>query len=228
MATRHELKREMCEIGKRIWQRGYVASNDGNLSIKLKPDLFLCTPTGVSKGFMHPEMMITVNGMGEKLAGNLKPSSEMKMHLEIYQHRPDVQAVVHAHPVYATAFAVAGIPLIQCVLPEIVLTMGGAPIAPYATPGTEEVPASVAPLIHKTDAILLANHGAVTVGTTLEEAYLRMESLEHFAEILSVASRLGSVNYLSEENVKALEDVRRKLGIKGAHYACELCEGGTC
>lgn len=177
------LKEDIVEVGRRIYNLGFVAANDGNISVRVGDDEILTTPTGVSKGFMTPDMIIRVDMAGNKLEGELKPSSELKLHLEVYKQRPDVRAVLHAHPPVATAFAVAGIPLDKPVLPEIVISLGRIPIAKYATPSTEELPASVRPYLEDHDAVLLENHGALTVGSNLFNALFKMEQIEHFAKI---------------------------------------------
>ncbi|MGQ9778278.1 MAG: class II aldolase/adducin family protein [Bacillota bacterium] len=204
-------REEVVEVGRRLWQRGYVAANDGNISLRLGPDEFLCTPAGVSKGFLRPEMLVKVNGRGERLAGELAPSSELRMHLAIYRHRPDVRAVVHAHPPLATAFAVAGIPLAKPVLAEAVLALGRVPLVPYATPGSEELAARLAAHLPGHDAFLLANHGAVTLGRDLWEAYYKMETLEHFAIISLAARLLGGGRKLSPAEVAKLLALRKSL-----------------
>src|SRR4030042_2272993 len=152
------LKQLMIEIGKRIWTRGYVAANDGNFSVRMDDGAVLTTPTGVSKGFMTTEMIIKMSMDGEVISKNrtYRPSSEVKMHLEVYHQRDDIRSVIHAHPPYCTSFAVAGIPLNRCVLPEAVITLGAVPIAPYGTPSTREIPDSIKPLIQNSDAVLLA------------------------------------------------------------------------
>ena len=139
----YEIKKEICEIGRRIYNDGFVAANDGNISVKVNDNEFYCTPTGVSKGFMTPDMIIRIDGTGKKLEGKLNPSSEIKMHLRVYRERPDVNAVVHAHPPIATAFTVAGVDLDQYILPEAVLTIGAVPTCDYGTPSTEEIPDSL-------------------------------------------------------------------------------------
>jgi L-fuculose-phosphate aldolase len=208
---------EIVEIGRRMWIKGWVASNDGNVSIRLKDRGFLATPTGVSKGFLKPSMLVRLDEEGAARPGRacLRPSSEIKMHLEVYRRRPDVGAVVHAHPPYATAFAVAGIPLDRCVLPEAVLTLGSVPVAPYGTPSTDEIPRSIAPFIDESDVILLANHGALSFGTDLLTAYHRMETLEHTASIVHLAMGLGRVRTIPKAQVKKLMELREKLGISG-------------
>jgi L-fuculose-phosphate aldolase len=218
-----EIKKLLVEIGRRVWTRGYVAANDGNFSVRLSENRILTTPTGVSKGFMSTEMIVKVDAQGKVIEGShrYKPSSELPMHLEVYRQRPDVQAVVHAHPPYATSFAVAGIPLDRCVLPEAVLTLGAVPVAPFALPSTEEVPLSIRELIRETDIILLENHGALTVGPDLQSAYFKMETLEHAAHIIWNALQLGKVNELSAENRDRLFDLREKFNIQGKILSCK-------
>ncbi len=221
-ASEWELKRLILDIGKRIWTRGYVAANDGNITIRINDNEILTTPTGVSKGFMTPDMIIKMNMNGKVISQSSKfrPSSEVKMHIEVYQQREDIKAVVHAHPPYCTSFAVAGIPLNKCVLPEAVLTLGAVPIAPYGTPSTMEIPDSIKPIIQKSDAVLLANHGALTLGTDLVNAYHRMETLEHSARIIYTAIQLGNVNMISSEEVKKLMELREKMKISGRINLC--------
>ena len=218
-----EIKKLLVEIGRRVWARGYVAANDGNFSVRLSENRILTTPTGVSKGFMSTEMIVKVDAQGKVIEGShrYKPSSELPMHLEVYRQRPDVQAVVHAHPPYATSFAVAGIPLDRCVLPEAVLTLGAVPVAPFALPSTEEVPLSIRELIRETDVILLENHGALTVGPDFQSAYFKMETLEHAAHIIWNALQLGKVNELSAENRDRLFDLREKFNIQGKILSCK-------
>jgi len=211
------LKQLILEIGKRLWTRGYIASNDGNITVRLNDREVLTTPTGVSKGFMTPDMIIKMDMDGKILTpgSRFRPSSEVKMHMEVYRQRPDIRSVVHAHPPYCTSFAVAGIPLNKCVLPEAVLTLGAVPIAPYGTPSTAEIPDSVKPYLEQSDAILLANHGALTMGVDLLTAYHRMETLEHSATIVFLAIQLGNVNIIPERQVEKLMEVREKLNIPG-------------
>lgn len=217
-----ELKRLILDIGKRIWTRGYVAANDGNITIRIGDNEILTTPTGVSKGFMTPDMIIKMNMDGKVISQSPKfrPSSEVKMHIEVYRQREDIKSVVHAHPPYCTSFAVAGIPLNKCVLPEAVLTLGAVPIAPYGTPSTMEIPDSIKPIIQNSDAVLLANHGALTLGTDLVNAYHRMETLEHSARIVYTAIQLGNVNMIPGEEVKKLMELREKMNIPGRVSIC--------
>ena len=224
MATEYEIKKQICEIGKRIYNRGMVASNDGNISVKLKDNEFLCTPTGVSKGFMTPEYICKVDAKGNVLQAyeGFKPSSEIKMHMRVYKERPDVNSVVHAHPVYATSFAIAGIPLTEPIMPEAVIALGCVPIAEYGTPSTEEIPDAVSKYLPYYDAVLLENHGALAFSDSLLNAYHKMESVEFYAQLLYQAKMLGGPKPLSEEQVQRLYEIRRKFGMKGKHPA-DLC-----
>ena len=223
MQNEYELKKLIVDIGKRIWTRGYVASNDGNITVVLNENEILTTPTGVSKGFMTTDMIIKVDRTGKVISGNSKyrPSSEVKMHLEVYKERPDIKSVVHAHPPYATSFAVAGIPLNKCVLPEAVIVIGSVPMAPYALPSTMEIPDSIKPLIKNSDAILLQNHGALTLGSDLLNAYHKMETLEHTADIVWKAIQLGNVNVLPEFEKDRLMGLRDKFNLPGRVTACD-------
>jgi L-fuculose-phosphate aldolase len=221
------LKRDIVEIGRRVYQRGYVASNDGNISARLDANRVLITPTGVSKGFMKIEDIIMVDMNGNVLAGHKKPSSEVFMHLRMYQERPDVNSVCHAHPVHATGFAVAGIPLDLCVLPEVVVALGSIPLVEYGTPGTAEFFEPVLKYLKDHDAFLLANHGALTIGKDVYNAYHKMETLEHFAHIAYEAMQVGTVQVLNPSQVQKLYDLRKRFGITAAGD-CKSCETGTC
>ncbi len=216
-----EARDALVEIGRRLWQRGLLAGNEGNLSVRLEGDRLLTTPTGVSKGFMTADMLALTDLDGTVIDGDRQPSSELKMHLEIYRNRPEINAVVHAHPPVATAFSVAGIGLDRCVLPETVITMGAIPTVPYSTPSTDEMPASLRPFIARCDAVLLSNHGAVTWAETLESAWFKMESLEMTATILHNAMLLGGVNDLTAAEVRKLCEIRTQLGLPGRVLPCE-------
>ncbi len=207
MRSELELRQDIVEVGRRIWLRGYVAANDGNISVRVGLDEFLCTPTGVSKGFMTPEMIIKVNGDGEVLSGDWRPSSELKTHLRVYQERPDVNAVVHAHPPVSTAFAVAGIPLNKKFLPEVIVTLGEIPLTEYATPSTDEVPEAIAGLIKDHDAVLLANHGALTLGSDVFNAYYKLETMEHYANISLAVRQLGGERELPQDRIAQLMEI---------------------
>lgn len=221
MQTEREIREQICEIGRRMYNRNMVAANDGNISVRLNDREFLCTPTGVSKGFMTPESICKVDGNGHLLQaeGSYRPSSEMKMHMRVYQERPDVNAVVHAHPAYATTFAVAGRALNRPIMPEAVVSLGYVPVTRYAKPSTTEVPDAVSEFVHDFDAMLLRNHGALTYADTLLDAYMKMESVEFYAQLMYQVEQLGTANELTEEQVKELYAVRRKLGLKGRHPA---------
>ena len=219
MKTEREIKEEICEIGKRIYARGMVASNDGNISVKLNEHEYLCTPTGVSKGFMTPEYICKVDEHCNVLEANegFRPSSEVKMHMRVYRERPDVKSVVHAHPMYATAFAIAGIPLTKPIMPEAVIFLGGVPIAEYGTPSTEEIPDAVSKYLPYFDAVLLANHGALTYGESLLNAYHKMESVEFYAQLMFLSMQLGGPKVLDEKKVEKLYEIRQKFNVQGRH-----------
>jgi L-fuculose-phosphate aldolase len=224
MSTESALRADVVEVGRRMYARGYTASNDGNVSVRLGADRLLMTPKGVCKGFMTPDILCITDLEGRKLAGERDPSSEALMHLEVYRQRPDVQAVVHAHPPIATGFAVAGIPLNRAVLAEVLTTLGSIPIAEYATPSTRELPEAVGKYIKAHDGMLLANHGALTVGGDLFSAYFKMETIEHFARISLVARLLGRENLLAREEVLRLQELRGTYGIKAPAPICADAE----
>lgn len=221
MINENEIKREICEIGKRIYDRGMVAANDGNISVKLSDHEFLCTPTGVSKGFMTPEFICKVNEKGEVLEANpgFRPSSEIKMHMRVYEKRPDVRAVVHAHPMYATAYAIAGKALTQPIMPEAVISLGYVPLAKYGRPSTDEIPDSIEAFLPNFDAVLLENHGALTYSDSLLAAYHKMESVEFYAKLLYLSTQIGGPQEFSPQQVQDLYEIRRKLGMTGRHPA---------
>lgn len=224
MQREKQLRADIVEVGRRLHARTYIASNDGNLSVRLSEDRLLTTPKGVSKGFMTPEMIVVTDLTGRKLDGDLDPSSELLMHLAVYQNRSDVMAVVHAHPPAATGFAVAGIPLDRAVLAEVVTTLGSIPIADYGTPSTQELADAVRRYIKTHDGLLLANHGALTVAPELLAAYYKMETIEHFARISLVARLLGRERLLSREEVMRLQDLRGTYGIASP---APICADGT-
>ena len=224
MVNEFEIKKQICDIGKRIYNRNMVAANDGNISVKLNDNEFLCTPTGVSKGFMTPEYICKVDAQGNVIQANagFRPSSEIKMHMRVYAKRPDVGSVVHAHPVYATSFAIAGIPLTQPIMPEAGIALGCVPIAPYGTPSTMEIPDAVEPYLEHFDAVLLESHGALTWSTDLLAAYLKMESVEFYAQLLYQSRQLGGPKEFDAATVQKLYEIRRKMGLPGKHPA-DLC-----
>lgn len=213
-----EIREQMCDIGRRVWQQGWVAANDGNFTVKIDEDTFLATPTGTSKGFLTPDMIILVNSKCDPLEeSKWRPSSELPMHMICYKERPDIGAVVHAHPPISTAFAVAHIPLDSFTMPEAILTVGAVPIAPYGCPSTLEIPESVKPFLPEHDAILLENHGALTVGSDLITAYYRMETLEYFAKLSMNTRILGVENELPRERIDELMELRKTFKISGRH-----------
>lgn len=226
MTFEAQLRADIVEVGRRMYARGYTASNDGNISARLDDRRLLMTPKSVCKGFMTPEMLCVTDLDGKKLAGERDPSSEMQMHLEVYRHRPDVRAVVHAHPPTATGFAVAGIPLDRAVLAEVVTTLGSVPIADYATPSTRELPEAVRKYVKAHDGMLLANHGALTLGADVYAAYFKMETIEHFANISLVARLLGGERLLSREEVFRLQGLRGSYGIASPAPICPEPEAG--
>jgi len=222
-----QLRADIVEVGRRLYARGYTASNDGNISARLDDRRLLMTPANVCKGFMNEQMMVITDMEGNKLAGERKPSSEMQMHLEVYRQRPEIQAVVHAHPPVATAFAVAGIPLDRAVLAEVVTTLGSVPIAEYATPSTKELPEAVRKYVKAHDGMLLANHGALTLGSDVFAAYYKMETIEHFANISFVARMLGGERLLSRDEVVRLQGLRGRYGIAAPAPICPDPVSGT-
>ncbi len=224
MKSPFEIKKEICEVGLKLWQKGFVAANDGNISVKISDNEFYCTPTGVSKASLTPDMIIKVDRDGKKLEGKLNPSSEIKMHMRVYRERPDVMAVVHAHPPVATAFTVADIDLDQYVLPEAVLTIGAVPTCDYGTPSTMEIPDSLDPYLQDHDAFLLRNHGALTVGCNLTKAFFVMEEVEFNAVICKHAMDLGAVHEISRDQLAKLMDLRKKMNLPGRHPGIEYDE----
>ena len=228
MKSPFEIKKEICEVGLKLWQKGFVAANDGNISVKISDNEYYCTPTGVSKASLTPDMIIKVDKDGKKLEGKLNPSSEIKMHMRVYRERPDVNAVVHAHPPVATAFTVADIDLDQYVRPEAVLTIGAVPTCDYGTPSTMEIPDSLDPYIHNHDAFLLRNHGALTVGCNLTKAFFVMEEVEFNAVICKHAMDLGAVHEISSEQLKKLMDLRKKMNLPGRHPGIDYGDAPAC
>lgn len=202
-----------------MWQLGWVAANDGNVSVKLEDGTFLATPTGISKSFITPEKLVHIDKDGNVLDGleGYRPSSEIKMHLRCYAEREDVGAVVHAHPPVATGYAVANVPLDEYSMIETVIAIGSVPVTPYGTPSTNEVPEAIAPYLGEHDVMLLQNHGALAVGADVLTAYYRMESLELFAKISLNAHLLGGAQELSRENIDRLIGMRTQYGVTGKH-----------
>ena len=219
-----ELVRTFIEVCRRVDAKGFVAAYDGNISARLPNGNILATPTNVNKSLVQPRDLVEMTLEGVQVGGSRAPSSELGMHLFIYHHRPDVNAVVHCHPVHATAFAAARTPLTGNVFPEVIVGLGTIPLAPYATPSTHEVADSIAPFVRDSDAILLSNHGIVTYAKDLWDAYFKMEKVEHAAHIESVAMSLGGVSALTQEDLAKLarllpEYGRRDISPTHAGYA---------
>ncbi len=226
MPSEWEAKKQICEIGRRMYEAGFVAANDGNISVRVGEGRFLCTPTGVSKGFLSPEMICAVDSGGRQTGGQRKITTEVRMHLVIYREMPEINAVAHAHPPHATAFAVAGVDVPSCVLPEVELFLGQVPIAEYETPGTQEVAETLLPhLRNKANTIILANHGAIACDTNLERAYFHLETLDMYCRILLLSKQVGNIRQLSEPRVRELLDIKKSLGIGDPRLddGTELC-----
>ena len=221
-----EVKRDILEIGRRMYAKNFVAANDGNISAKVSENTIWCTPTGVSKGYMTDEMLVLMDLDGNVLKGDLQPSSEVKMHLRVYRENPEIQAVVHAHPPAATSYAIAGMPLNRAILTEAVMGIGEIPLAPYAMPGTEEVPDSIAPFVNTHNGCLLANHGALTWGKNAMEAWMRMESVEYYALVSMYTNGLiGEAHELTCDQVDRLIERRTNSGIyTGGRPLCHNCD----
>jgi L-fuculose-phosphate aldolase len=222
----YKLKEQICEIGRRLYSKGFAAANDGNITVRLNDREVLCTPTMVSKGYLKPEDICKVDYEGKQLAGTRKRTSEVLLHLAVYKQRPDVMAVVHCHPPHATAFAVAHEPIPKCVLPEVEVFLGEVPVAVYETPGGQKFAETVVPFAKESNTIILANHGTVTFGPTLENAYFNTEIIDAYCRILILARQLGRVNYFTEEQTKELLALKKRLGYDDVRFHkqdCRVC-----
>src|SRR5580698_5848279 len=220
-----KLKEEICEIGRRVYNKGFAAANDGNISIRVGENEVLCSPTMICKGFMTPDDICAVDMEGAQIAGKRKRTSEVLLHLAIMKNRSDVKAVVHCHPPHATAFAVAREPIPQCILPEIEVFMGEVPIAPYETPGGHAFANTVVPFLNNgSNTIILTNHGTVTFGKTLEEAYWKTEILDAYCRILLLSKQLGKVDYFTQQQTNELLDLKKKLGFDDPRFHVENCD----
>ena len=223
--TEREYRQDIIEVGRLVYEKGWVAANDGNITVRMGEDRFLATPTGVSKGMMHPDDLIIVDGEGNKIQGRKNQTSEFAMHLTVYKLRPDIGGVVHAHPPVATGYAAAGKALNLALLPEVIIGLGCVPLADYGLPGTDELTKPMLPLIPKYDALMMGNHGAVCYGEDIWKAFFRMETVEHFARIALVAELLGGAKVLPRSEVDKLLDSRTRYGVKtrsGGVYGCPL------
>ena len=219
-----KVKEQICEIGRRVYSKGFAAANDGNISCRVGENEVICSPTMICKGFMTPDDLCMVDLDGSQLAGTKKRTSEILLHLTIMKHRPDVKAVVHCHPPHATAFAVAGEPIPQCVLPEVEVFMGEIPIAPYETPGGQKFADTVVPFLKGTNTIILKSHGTVSFGKDLQEAFWKTEILDAYCRILILAKQLGNVDFFSENQTRELLDLKQRLGFDDPRFQVEDCD----
>lgn len=223
-----KLKQEICEIGDRLYKKGFAAANDGNITCRVNDREVLCTPTMHSKGFLKPDDICTIDMQGNQTSGRKKRSSEALLHLEIYKARPDVQSVVHCHPPHATAFAVAREPIPQCVLPEVEVFLGDVPITPYETPGGEAFAKTIVPFVEKSNVLILANHGTVSYGESVERAFWWTEILDAYCRILMLAQSLGKINYFTEEKERELLELKQNWGFTDPRNTdeyknCDIC-----
>lgn len=223
LKSEDEHRHDICLAGRWIHGRHFVAATDGNISVRLDASRILTTPTAISKGMMSPDDLVITDLQGNLVAGRRSPSTELGMHLMIYQRRPDINAVCHAHPPVATGYAAARLPLNKAIICEVVLALGCIPVAPYATPGTPELSEVMDPLVQGYDAILMANHGVVTYGQDLLTAFFRMETVEHFAQVSLVSELLGKQNLLSSSDVQRLLAVRARYGTSAPSQAGPIC-----
>jgi L-fuculose-phosphate aldolase len=219
MQDAQELKQAICEIGQRIYQRGFAAANDGNITCRLNENEILCTPTMHCKGFLKPDDICLVDIEGNQLAGRKKRSSEVLLHIAIMKARPDVQSVVHCHPPHATAFAVAREPIPQAVLPEVEVFLGEVPITKYETPGGQKFADTILPFVRQTNVIILANHGTVSYGESVERAYWWTEVLDAYCRILILSRQLGPIQHLSREHTQELIDLKQQWGFSDPRHA---------
>ena len=212
MLNIHKIKQEICDIGDRLYKKGFAAANDGNISYRVSENEVVCTPTMVSKGFMKPDDLCIVDMEGKQTAGQRKRTSEIMLHLAIMKERPEIKSVVHCHPPHATAFGIAREPVPQCVLPEVEIFLGDVPITKYEIPGGQEFADTILPFVHKSNVIILANHGTVSFGETVEKAYWWTEILDAYCRMSDACPRPGPVNYFTEPEAKALLDLKEQVG----------------
>jgi L-fuculose-phosphate aldolase len=220
----YQLKEQMCEIGRRLYNKGFAAANDGNITVRLNEREVLCTPTMVSKGYMKTSDICKVDYEGKQLAGSKKRTSEVLLHLAVYKNRPDVMAVVHCHPPHATAFAVAHEPIPKCILPEVEVFLGEVPTAVYETPGGQKFAETIVPFVKSCNTIILANHGTVTFGPDLEKAYFNSEIIDAYCRILILARQLGRINYMSDQQARELLELKKRLGYDDPRLHNENCD----
>ncbi len=224
MTNVFKIKQEICEIGERLYKKGFAAANDGNISYRIAENEVICTPTMISKGFMKPDDLCIVDMEGKQVAGRRGHTSEVKLHLAIMKARDDVKAVVHCHPPHATAFGIAREPVPQCVLSEVEIFLGNVPITRYAIPGSKEFAETVLPFVDKANVIILANHGTVSYGETVEQAYWWTEMLDAYCWILMLARELGRIHYFTEPEAQALLQLKGKWGFKDPRTEMENCD----
>ncbi len=223
LKSEDEHRRDICTVGRWLLDRGFIAATDGNISLRLDPRRILSSPTAMCKGMMMADDLVITDMDGKKISGRRNPSSELAMHLLIYRRRPDVNAVCHAHPLVATGYAAAGVPLNKALLSEAVLALGCVPVAPYGTPGTAELTDAIEPLVQSYDAILMANHGVVTYGQDVLAAFFRMETTEHYARVALVTELLGKQVLLSSGDVEKLLAARARYGLQTASSVNAEC-----
>ncbi|MFN3194144.1 MAG: class II aldolase/adducin family protein [Aureliella sp.] len=228
MVNAHKIKQDICEIGRRIYNKGFAAANDGNITVRISDNEVLCTPTMHSKGFLKPDDISTIDMTGKQIAGRKKRSSEALLHLEIYKQRPEIKSVVHCHPPHATAFAIAREPIPQCVLPEVEVFLGDVPITKYETPGGQAFADTIIPFVEKSNVIILANHGTVSFGEDVEKAYWWTEILDAYCRMLMLARQLGKVNYLDQQKSVELLELKDKWGftdprLTEEYQNCDIC-----
>ncbi len=226
MKSEWEHRQEIVEVCRMIHQKGYISATDGNVSVRTGENRVITTPSGFGKGFLRTEDLVITDLKGRVISGKWLPSSEIRMHLCVYQLRPDLRAVIHAHPPVAIAFTIFGLSLAKCILPEVVLSLGVIPTAEYATPGTEEVPQAIKDYITKYDALILERHGSLTVGKDLKDAYFKLEKLEHYATITFLARMLGEVRSLSPTQIEKLAALQTSEEEKKRSLQC--LEYGVC
>ncbi|HEX6885838.1 MAG TPA: class II aldolase/adducin family protein [Planctomycetota bacterium] len=218
------LRQALCRIGALCYQKGYIVGADGNLSARLRDGTILVTPAGAMKGFLEPHHLAHVDATGRVLDGGPRASTEIAIHLVSYQERPEVEAVVHTHPPHAVALSIAGVDMQLPVIPEVIVTIGGTPTTAYATPGTQELPESIRAVVRCSDTLIMKNHGAVTLGTNLMDAFKKLDMVEHTAKILWLVHALkGSIDPLPPEAVAKLLDTRRALGIRTTNTLENRC-----
>lgn len=215
-------RRLICEIGRRSYERGLVVAGEGNLSIRVDENAILCTPSGRCKGYLDPKELCLVDRDGNLLEGDVRPSSELRLHLEVYKHRDDVDSAIHCHPPHATAFAIAREAIPSCVTPEIELFLGEVPMAPYGTPGTSQLSDSIIPFVKQTKVIVLASHGTLSYDTNLERAFWWTEILENYCRTLILARQFGTIQYLTNDQTREiLEQKKASWGIADPRLAPE-------